>query len=143
MSRVVVLGVSLLVGLAVAGTLSSASADRRAGAASCRRSYPDLLRVYRRLVIVYERRGLTCSQAASIGSAVATRYERGLPLANYPPLPNGVPGGQGRPFNVGTRLGKFNCRMTSRGSDFVAATCSRSTKWVRFVSMNHWYVVKP
>ena len=112
-----------------------------ASAASCRRAYPDwALPVYRRLVIVYQRRGLTCSQAASIGSKVATRYERGLPVADYPPPPAGVTGGEGHPFKVSTGLGRFTCRMTSRGSDFVAATCLRSTKSVRFESLNHYYL---
>lgn len=130
----------LATGVAVLVAAGAADAGASASAASCRRTYPDLSPYYRRLVIVRERRGLTCSQAASIGSDVATLYERGLPVADYPPPPAGVPGGKSQPFGVATALGKFTCHMTARGSDFVDATCSRRTKSVRFESLDHYYL---
>jgi hypothetical protein len=110
--------------------------------ASCHRRYRDLaLPVYDRLVVVYQRQHLTCSQAARVGNAVADAYERGLPVADYPPPPTGVPGGRGHTFHVRTRpFGVFTCRMTGRGSDFVDARCRRGARFVRFSSMNHWFL---
>lgn len=90
--------------------------------------------------MVSKHRGLNCAQAASIGSHVTMRYERGLPLADYPPPPAGVPGGRGHTLHVTTAIGKFISRMTSRGSDFVAATRGRGSKSVRFESLNHYFL---
>ena len=112
--------------------------------ARCQRRYRDLaLPEYDRLVVVYERRDLTCFQASRVGSAVADAYERGLPVADYPPPPppRGVPGGRGRPFRVHTRrYGTYSCKMTARGSDFVSAHCRRGMRYVRFTSLNHWFL---
>jgi hypothetical protein len=118
------------------------SAGPAVASTRCERRYRDLaVPVYDRLVIVYERRHLTCSQAARVGSAVADAYERGLPLADYPPpVAPGFPGGESRPFRVHTRpFGSFTCRMTARGSDFVAARCRRGARFVRFASENHYF----
>jgi hypothetical protein len=109
--------------------------------AQCQRRYHNLVQpVYDRLVIVFERRHLTCSQAARVGNAVGNAYQRGLPLADYPPPPNGVPGGEGHAFQVRTRYGAFTCRMTARGSDFVTARCHRGVRFVRFTSLNSYFV---
>ena len=113
-----------------------------AARASCKQRYRDLaLPVYDRLVTVYERRHLTCSQAARVGNAVADAYERGLPTIDYPPPPTGVPGGQSHTFQIHTqRYGTYTCRMTARGSDFVVARCRRGARFVRFESDNHWFL---
>lgn len=128
MSRMRVLVVaSVMVGLLM-GALGS-----RAGAASrCERRYRDLaLPVYDRVVTAFHYHHLSCGSAARIGSAVADAYERGLPPADYPPPPNGVPGGQGHTFKVPTRkYGTYTCRMTERGSDFVGARCRRGARFV-------------
>jgi hypothetical protein len=128
--------------LAVCALVATAVASVPAHAAptSCKRTAPDLERVYRRLLIVDEHRGLTCSQGAAVASAVAPRYERGLPVRNYPPPPAGVPGGRRIPFDVATAAGEFTCRMTARGSDFVVATCNQGSELVRFESLDHAYL---
>jgi hypothetical protein len=121
----------------------SATVDAGSRAApSCRERYRDWGSGYDREIYVYRRQNLSCSAAAHIGSAVATYYEHGLPLADYPPPPRGVPGGESRPFPVRTRLGRFSCDMTARGSDFVVATCAHGREYVRFESGNHAYVPK-
>lgn len=120
----------------VCGVPSSAATVSR------RRTYPDLNRVYKRLMLVYEHRGLACAQSAFVGSDVATRYEHGLPTVDYPPPPTGVPGGRGRRLDVATNAGQFTGRMTARGSDFVAATCENGAAYVRFESLNHYYLVR-
>ncbi len=132
------MAILLLVAISVALTTGSAAATTR-----CQRTYRDLsLPVYKRLVQVYERRNLGCSQAARIGSAVADAYERGLPVADFPPPPSGVAGGQGQAFQIHTRsYGTYVCLMTARGSDFVSANCtdtSTGAKFVRFTSLNHY-----
>jgi hypothetical protein len=132
----------LAISIAALITASLVASGASASTASCKRTYPDLIKTYKRLVTVYERRGLNCSQAAAVGSDVATRYERGLPTRDYPPPPTGVPGGKSQRFAVVTSAGRFTCRMTSRGSDFVAATCERAAKYVRFVSLNHYYIAR-
>jgi hypothetical protein len=121
----------LLLGLAAAG----AHALPR-----CHRRFPDRIPVYARLVIASARHHLSCSQAARVGNAVATRYERGLPTADYPPPPKGVPGGQGHRFHVASALGRFTCRMTARGSDFVVAVCRRGARSARVESINDYYL---
>jgi len=83
---------------------------------------------------------MTCSHAARLGSALATTYERGLPLGDYPPPPRGVPGGKSHPFDVSTSLGTFTCRMTARGSDFVIAVCSHGAHSAHVESINDYYV---
>jgi hypothetical protein len=126
-----------VIALAFVVLLSASSAG---ASVRCQRRYRDLgVPVYDRLVIVYARRHLTCSHAARVGSAVADAYERGLPLADYPPpVAPGFPGGNSRPFRVHTRrYGTYTCRMTARGSDFVAARCRRGARFVRFASENH------
>jgi hypothetical protein len=129
--------------IAAAVTLGVAASAQGAPRPACQHKYPDLDPAYLRLVLVYRFQGLTCLQAAAVGSAVATRYEQGLPVANYPAPPTGVPGGKGRPFDVATGLGDFNCRMTARGSDFVDATCASSDELVSFESLNHDYFAHP
>jgi hypothetical protein len=126
------------VGAVAVVLLSSTSANANV---RCQRRYQDLaLPVYDRLVVVYARKQLTCTQAARVGSAVADAYERGLPTADYPPLPRGVAGGRGRPFKIHTRrYGTYSCRMTARGSDFVSAKCHRGSTYLHFTSLNHWF----
>jgi hypothetical protein len=123
--------------------LSAADAGPRAHAAAlCQRRFRDVAEpVYDRVVRVFERRHLTCSRAAAISTHVATLYEHGLPIADYPPS-SGVPVGRGRgePFRVATALGEFSCHITARGSDFVTAACSRGNKFVKFESLNHAYL---
>lgn len=120
------------------GVLGSAASAR----ARCVRRYRDLaLPVYDRRVTVSHYHHLSCDSAARMGSAVADAYERGLPLADYPPPPLGVPGGQGRTFRVHTRrYGTYTCRMTARGSDFVVARCRRGVRFTSFESDNHWFL---
>lgn len=127
------------VALMTALLLSAVPAD---ASSRCQRRYQDLaLPEYDRLVVVYARRHLTCTQAARVGSAVADAYERGLPVADYPPPPRGVVGGRGRTFTIRTRrYGSYRCTMTSRGSDFVSARCRRGSRFVRFTSLNHWFL---
>lgn len=80
-----------LAGLMLVGMLPASASAR------CERRYRDLaLPEYDRLVTVYHYQHLSCGSAARIGSAVADRYERGLPLADYPPAPPGLVSGQGR-----------------------------------------------
>jgi hypothetical protein len=114
-----------------------------AGASSyCQRRYQDLQQpIYDRRVRVFEFRQLTCSQAARVASAVADAYERGLPLSDYPPPPSGAPGGGGHTFQVRTfSFGTYTCRMTGRGSDFVAGRCRRGGRFVRFESDDQWFI---
>ena len=126
------------IGLAFVASLSAGSA---AATVRCQARYRDFaLPVYDRNVLVYARQHLTCSQASRVGNAVATVYERGLPVADYPPPPRGVPGGQSHPFSVHTRYVVFTCVMTARGSDFVAARCRSGVRFVRFFSGNHWFL---
>jgi hypothetical protein len=128
---------SVMVGLLM-GVLGS-----NAGAASrCERRYRDLaLPVYDRLITVYQYNHLSCGSAARVANAVADAYERGLPVSVYPPLPAGVPGGQGHTFKVRTRTyGTYTCRMTGRGSDFVIARCRRGQRFTSFYSGNHAYL---
>jgi hypothetical protein len=110
--------------------------------AHCQRRYRDLaLPVYDRLVMVSHWRNFTCSRASRVANAVADAYERGLPLVDYPPPPNGVPGGGGQTFQIRTfSYGTYTCRMTARGSDFVAGRCRQGARFVSFTDMNHWFV---
>jgi hypothetical protein len=134
----VLIGVLPAIGLAFVVSLSAGSV---AASVRCQGRYRDFaLPVYDRLVTVNARQHLTCSQASRVGNAVATVYERGLPVADYPPLPRGVPDGQSHPFSVRTRYGVFTCVMTARGSDFVAARCRSGVRFVRFFSGNHWFL---
>jgi hypothetical protein len=131
--------------IAVAGVgacLLSATAALGAGGSlpRCHRRFPDRIPQYARLVIARERHGLSCAQAAKVGNAVATRYERGLPKADYPPPPKGVPGGRGHSFHVRTGLSGFTCRMTARGSDFVIAVCRAGARSAHVESINDYYV---
>jgi len=130
-------GLMALTGLVMVGALTPASA-----AARCERRYRDLaLPVYDRRVTVSNYQHLSCGSAARIGSAVADAYERGLPLADYPPAPPGYVSGQGHAFRVHTRrYGTYTCRMTLRGSDFVRARCRRGPRFLSFESDNHWYL---
>lgn len=88
-------------------------------AASCQRRFRDVSEpVYDRLVRVFERRHLTCSRATAIANHVATLYERGLPIADYPPSPGPPVGlGRGDPFRMATGLGEFTCHMTDGGHE--------------------------
>ena len=124
------------------GPLTGVFASNAAGEPKqCQERYRDLaLPVYDRLVVVHQRKQLTCPQAARVGNAVADAYERRLPVADYPPPPNGVPGGKGRAFKVQTRYGTFTCRMTARGSDFVQASCHGGNRSTSFTSLNHWFL---
>lgn len=119
----------------------SATAPAATNTAACARPYPSAApeNGQRRMVVVQARQRLTCSEAASIGNDVANLYysSPGIPVASYPPLPQGVPGGKGQPFTVSTALGGFTCYMQGRGSDFVAATCTRGNQSVRFGTENH------
>jgi hypothetical protein len=71
---------------------------------------------------ITKRQRISCSAATKAGRRVWQAY-KSLPVRNYPPPPNGVPGGKGEPFHVSTPAGGFTCRMLSRGSDFVIARC--------------------
>lgn len=110
--------------------------------AQCVRRYRDLgIPAYDRRVIVEHYHYVSCTEAARVGSAVADAYERGLPIAELPPPPAGVPGGQGRTFTVHTRrYGTYTCRLTARGSDFVEGRCRRGRRFTSFLSLNHYYV---
>jgi hypothetical protein len=123
--------------VAILFAICSASAS-----AQCQRRYQDLQQpIYDRFVQVNGYRHLTCSQAARITNAVADAYERGLPIADYPPPPNGIPGGGGQTFQVRTySYGTYTCRMTGRGSDFVAGRCRRGNRFVAFLSTNHYFI---
>jgi hypothetical protein len=135
-----------MLAVAVASSLAWAISSGSAGAsAHCQRTSRDLLaREYKRLVVVYQRRNLTCWQATGVSNAVDDAYERGLPVADYPPLPGGVPGGQGQPFRIHpVRYGTYTCSMTERGSDFVSARCTGAftgARFVRFTAMNHAFL---
>lgn len=137
------IGVATLVLAALASgpALSYSNARNVArSAGSCQQKYADWgVPIYFRVVNVSRDRRLTCSDAAFVGSAVATYYEHGLPIADYPRHCGGCfPGGKGRPFAVPTKLGRFVCHMLSRGSDFVVARCSRDAMVVSFGSENHY-----
>ena len=111
--------------------------------AKCVRRYRDLaLPVYDRRVTVYRYRHLSCGAAARVASATSDAYERGLPLADYPPPPPpGVRGGQSRTFEVHTRkYGTYTCRMTERGSDFIQARCRQGVRFSSFVVEEHWWL---
>lgn len=84
--------------LGVFGSAAHASSE-------CVRRYRDLaLPVYDRRVTVYHYNHLSCGAAARVASATSDAYERGLPLADYPPPPApGFPGGQSRTFKVHIR----------------------------------------
>jgi hypothetical protein len=128
--------IGLLLALAAdGGWTRSLPIGTAAATARCQGRYRNaVLPVYDVLVVVYARQHLTCSQATRVGNAVATAYQRYLPTPDYPPLPSGVPGGQGQPFPAHTRFGTFTCVMTARGSDFVVARCRRGARFVRFLS---------
>jgi hypothetical protein len=89
-----------------------------------------------RLAIVDGRHGLTCDEAAREANRVATRYEHGLPRADYPPPPYGVPGGKHRTF----RVAGFSCLMTARGSDFVEGAWSQGYKHLDFTDDIHRFL---
>ena len=126
-----------------AGVLLGVFGGAAVASAKCERRYQDLaIPIYDRLVTVYHYHHLSCGSAARIGSAVADAYERGLPLADYPPPPApGEIGGQGHTFKVHTRrYGTYTCRMTGRGSDFVIARCRRGVRFTSFYAGLHAYL---
>jgi hypothetical protein len=97
--------------------------------------------VYDRRVTVDYYHHFSCGAAARVASATSDAYERGLPLADYPPPPPGVPGGQSRTFKVHTRkYGTYTCRMTERGSDFIQARCRQGVRFSSFVVEGHWWL---
>lgn len=126
----------------VAAAMMGSAVVPAAAQARCERRYRDLqLRVYDRRVIVHQYRHLSCGTAARVASATADAYERGLPTADLPPPPSGVPGGQGRTFSVHSRrYGTYTCRLTARGSDFVEGRCRRGSRFVGFLSLNHYWL---
>lgn len=133
-------------GLSLAATIALScaglsSAGPAAASARCQGRYRDVaIPSYDRLVVAFARRHLTCSKAMTVGNAVATAYERDLPVADYPPPPRGVPGGKSQLFPVHTRYGTFTCQMLGRGSDFVTASCRRGAQFVRLQSTNDYFL---
>ena len=137
MSRIRVLAMASVTAGVLLGVFGGAAAS-----ASCVRRYRDLAQpIFDRRITVHHYHHLSCTAASRVGSAVADAYERGLPLADYPPPPSGVPGGQGRTFKVHSRAyGTYTCRMTGRGSDFVIARCRRGTRFTSFESDDQWFI---
>ena len=99
MSRIRVLAMASVTAGVLLGVFGGAAAS-----AKCVRRYRDLAQpIFDRRITVHHYHHLSCTAASRVGSAVADAYERGLPLADYPPPPSGVPGGQGRTFKVHSR----------------------------------------
>jgi len=88
------------------------------------------------VVEVLTRRGLSCAHAALVGISLNRAVLGGhLPLADFPAH---VPGARpGRPFLLRTPLGRFRCRMTAAGSDFIDATCRRGRRHLRVYDKTH------
>jgi hypothetical protein len=132
------------------GSVTQTYKPSRIDATSCHRIYLDTggpanangKPHYKREVFVSRHPDLTCGQAAGIGNDMATRYERGLPVRDYPtaPGPTHVPGAQGKWFRLQTALGGFSCLMTARLSDFVSGRCKQRRRLVVFGSENHLYL---
>jgi hypothetical protein len=117
-------------------------APRASASAHCERRYRDLqIPSYDRRIVIHQYRHVSCTTAARVASAAADAYERGLPTAELPPPPAGVPGGKGHTFTLRTRrYGTYSCRLTARGSDFVEGRCRRGQRFVGFLDLDHYWV---
>ena len=66
-------------------------------------------------VAIMKRDKIACSASLKVGRSLYNVYHKGIPVQNYPPPPNGVPGSEGTPFHLCTPVGRFACRMLAAG----------------------------
>ncbi len=100
------------------------------------RYHPPSILGPRNAVEVLARRGLSCAHAERVGISLnRALFARRLPNAAFPQHVPGAP--PGRPFLLRTPLGRFRCRMTAAGSDFVDVTCRRGRRYLRVYDKLH------